>query len=680
MKRILSLIILLAICLSLSAQGHFRYRSKRLSKEPVKLKSEQLIKERLERKVPVQLATKAGSTSEIKGLVLLVEFPDKGFVTSNIQTNVNNLLNQIGYTGGGNTASAKEYFEDQFLGEVTFNFDVIKVPVLSHDRGYYGQNGDDGEIDIHVPDMVKEACQAVDAQVDFSKYAIDGEVPMVFVFFAGEDETFYYGSSQEQPDLIWPHSYVINGSRGITLDGVMVNNYACTSEVEPVQTGKSTYTFVLAPIGTFCHEFSHTLGLLDLYDTDYEGSGGYSAGCWGTLAIMDAGNYCNDGKTPPPYNSVDYFMINALLDDPIAEIKGLNIEELQVGKNYVLAPFSRTNKNLYYISNGSDTEFYLFEVHSSSNRWDAHIGGTGLLVYHIDLSKNSAGYSETYMKNMTAIERWEYNEINCRPTYQCCDLIEADSRKDAVEVYLGDADAGLFFPYRTKTSLSPGTTPAMKFRTGTQPKVALTNISVQSNGNVAFSVVKYEGGEGPSSVIPQVSSAGIQTNVFQNLAVISFSSDIATDLTPVVAYNEVSPGASKVQAEAVKDADGKYYCRLENINPRTTYNVVVYFVQDGIEGVKKSTSFLTKTKSTYGPYIDFSGCDRNEDGSFKKGAQLYLAVNNCPQAKSIEYFFDEAPVEFSRGYMLLEHSGDLKIKIKYKDDTETVLYKYLRVK
>lgn len=114
--------------------------------------------------------------------------------------------------------------------------------------------------------MIIEACQLVDDKVNFKDYDWDGdgEVDQVFVIYAG------YGEHAGAPsNTIWPHESSL-GNRSIMLDGVRINTYACSSELN----GNSGQ--VMAGIGTPCHEFSHCLGFPDLYDTDYSGAFGMS--------------------------------------------------------------------------------------------------------------------------------------------------------------------------------------------------------------------------------------------------------------------------------------------------------------------------------------------------------------------------------------------------------------------
>ena len=75
------------------------------------------------------------------------------------------------------------------------------------------------------------------------------------------------------------------------MDGALLDGYACTSDLQNA-TGTQ-----MCGIGTFCHEFGHTLGWIDLYDTDYE-TNGRTFGMM-HMSLMASGNYNNGGRTPP---------------------------------------------------------------------------------------------------------------------------------------------------------------------------------------------------------------------------------------------------------------------------------------------------------------------------------------------------------------------------------------------
>ena len=238
---------------------------------------------------------------EKHGIVILAQFADLTFQSGHTKESFEALLTQEGYSLNGATGSAKDYFNEQFDGQFSFSFDVSDIVTLSKSYSYYGRNTGSDSQDENPAEMVKEACELADSQIDFSKYDDDGdgEVDNVFVFYAGADEAEGAGDNH-----IWSHAwYVKDGANiDVTLDGKIINRYACTSELSRMSDGR---TYSLTGIGTFCHEFSHTLGLSDYYDTDYQASGGKSMALWGSTALMDSGNSNNGGNTPPNLNAAE---------------------------------------------------------------------------------------------------------------------------------------------------------------------------------------------------------------------------------------------------------------------------------------------------------------------------------------------------------------------------------------
>ena len=129
--------------------------------------------------------TKAGGTTK-KALVILAQFDDLKFRFG--RDNFVNMLTQEGYSYGGATGSALDYFNDQFEGSVDFEFTVSPVVTLSKGYAYYGENNKDNTADLRAHEAVAEACRMLDAQIDFSQFDgdNDGEVDNVFVFVRTE--------------------------------------------------------------------------------------------------------------------------------------------------------------------------------------------------------------------------------------------------------------------------------------------------------------------------------------------------------------------------------------------------------------------------------------------------------------------------------------------------------------
>lgn len=195
-----------------------------------------------------------------KGLVILAEFTNSKFKSGHDVTLFNRIANEEGFSEYDYQGSIRDYFKAQSNGQFDLDFDVVGICPLSHNYAYYGKDVKGG--DAKADDMVVEACNwAHDNGVDFSKYDWDGdgEVDEVFVLYAGKGQA----DNTKITDLIWPHMFYLSESdKALTLDGVTINTYACSCELN--SSGN------LDGIGCFCHEFSHCMGFPDVYDVDYK--------------------------------------------------------------------------------------------------------------------------------------------------------------------------------------------------------------------------------------------------------------------------------------------------------------------------------------------------------------------------------------------------------------------------
>ena len=308
------------------------------------------------------------------GLIILVNFADSKFNTSKFgptQTLYSRIANEANYGENNFKGSISDYFKAQSGGQFLLDFDVAGPVTLPYGYSYYGQNDDDG-YDKRPTKMVREACQAVDGSVDFSKYDWDGdgEVEEVFVVYAGNGEH----DTTNQPNLIWPHmDNLANYKEQLTLDGVTINTYACASELNSDKT--------LSGIGTFCHEFSHCMGFPDMYDTASDGNN-FGMGSWD---LMDYGSYNGDGYVPAGYSGYEKMVCG--WTTPIELDKPMTVNGMErladMGQTYII--YNKGNRNEYYIlENRQQIGF------------DKYLPGSGLLIEHVDYDKDI----------------WEWNAVN----------------------------------------------------------------------------------------------------------------------------------------------------------------------------------------------------------------------------------------------------------------------------
>lgn len=579
-----------------------------------------------------------GEATVKHGLVILAQYQDVEFRSGHGQDKFVDLLTKEGYSDNGATGSAKDYFDNQFDGMFEFEFEVSPIVTLSSRRAYYGQNDRYGN-DSRPAEMVVEACQlAREAGIDFSKYDddSDGYVDNVFVMFAGEDEA---DNPTKYADCIWSHSWYVKSGAGITLelDGKIIDQYACTSEIMAggLMTG----------IGTFCHEFAHTLGLPDLYDTDYEDNGGWAAGMWNSTSLMDGGNQNNWYNTPPYFNAIE------------RELLGLS-EPMMIERNglHTLRPINE-NGQYYKINAEIPTEYYLLECRANEG-WDAHIGGSGMLVYHVD-------------KNNTGV--WKQNMVNVRPDHQYADLIEADGRDDKLtqNTYFDAVQniSSIFFPYANVTGLTPDSDPGIKFWRGGKVDTKITDIAYK-DGVITF-IVSGLKGEAPPT--PQ----NLKADPYMDAAIISFESDRPYDGEAKVTWRRADEEGETLTVMPYET--GKYCIILEGLTPgNKTYIVSVCFESEGVESQSKKVNFMTsKAAPVTWPYI-YLGKKVKEDGTFDIGNKIPLRVYNASSAEAVEWEFNGKTVSpAGDGYFTISEGGVLRATVYWPEGGTDTLEKHI---
>lgn len=359
-----------------------------------------------------------------RGLVILVNFTDVAFETDKAE--MDSMLTGKNYTRDysyfyrgkkqsiTSKGSAWQYFYDSSNGHYDPQFDVIGPVTVSKNMEYYGKNNPSTQFDAAPWTMVKEACQLVDDSVDFKQYDNnnDGYVDFVYVIYAG------YGEADGgDENTIWPHSYWLLDA-GITckLDGKYVDLYACGNEMD----SRTNYH---TGIGTFCHEFSHVLGLPDLYETTGYGTH-KTIGAW---SILDYGPYNNDGNTPPAYSAYEQFFMGWLMPRLIVDAENVELEELQESNSALL--ISSSDQHNLIGNDPKPTTFYLLENRQQVG-WDEYLPGHGLMLTKVQYSSNS----------------WLQNTVNNSSNRMGVDLIEADGKKPSSSSNGYTGKAGDLFP------------------------------------------------------------------------------------------------------------------------------------------------------------------------------------------------------------------------------------------
>ena len=321
-----------------------------------------------------------------KALVILVEFQDVKFKTSDPVATFTHYLkgadgeatpkanNAYVTKGMVNYGSVSQYFKDMSQRKFTPQFDIVGPVTVSKNSAYYGSNT--GGADANFKEMIAEACKNVSTNVNFADYDQDndGYIDLVYIIYAGYSESFGGNSA----DCLWPKSGSATFNEpgtniSLKLNGKMISRYGINNELNGTPKNWIDGKPLLNGIGLFCHEFSHTMGLPDLYPTvEASRVDNQNPEYWD---LMDGGEYTYSGYFPTPYSPWEMDVM-----DWTAPIE-LGDEAKQVNLD------SYANSRTAYKINGENDEYLLIQNIQTEGWWSGITQAfktTGMLVWRID--------------------------------------------------------------------------------------------------------------------------------------------------------------------------------------------------------------------------------------------------------------------------------------------------------
>lgn len=310
-----------------------------------------------------------------KQMVVLVSFADRDFSWENPRETYDSIFNVPGFNKGVGAGCVADYFRDQSNGLFNLQFDIYgPIKVGGNCKSY----GNDGITAFH--DAVVKLKEE-NPEVNFNQYDWDnnGTIEQVVIIYAG-----YGGNEETTAGCIWPNTHVFNT---VQLPGnVKLRNYSASAELFSNNAS--------CGIGTICHEYTHCLGLPDLYPTGDDDA----ISVVDEWDLMDGGNFTNNGWCPPSFSSFEKYQLGWLT--PIELNTPTTITNL--------APSNRGGE--VYIVKHTTNEYYLLE-NRQWHGWDRRLPGRGLLVTYVDYDYNS----------------WNVNEVNSNPKHRRFDLVHADN-------------------------------------------------------------------------------------------------------------------------------------------------------------------------------------------------------------------------------------------------------------
>lgn len=306
-----------------------------------------------------------------KSPVILVEFTDRRFSRDSATTVqfFDEMLNGIAFNYQGSPGSVRQYFADMSRNQFYLTFDLIgPIRVSESSTAYGGSGGTD-----YVGELFSQVLHKTDSiyHPDWGKYDWDGDgqVEQVYFLYAG-----YGAATGGARGTVWPHAWTLEdaqkeGSGGdgkITFGNVSVNQYACGNELSG-SIGKT-----LMGHGLFCHEFSHCLGLPDMYDI--MGRGNQNMGAWDLMASGSYNGPQGLGWCPPAWTAYERVYAGWMEFTELIEPQTIkDMTDLTDPQAKAYAIYNDGNRN----------EYYFLENHQHYS-WDAYTPETGLLIVHVD--------------------------------------------------------------------------------------------------------------------------------------------------------------------------------------------------------------------------------------------------------------------------------------------------------
>lgn len=279
-------------------------------------------------------------------------------------TSVYKKFNEKGYSKDGHVGSMRDYFIECSGGKFTPTFDIypIKLP------------GDFADYDVESK-FVTTALDMLVKRSDFKDRAEKYESTSSFIFMhpLTNEHAITYN------DGYFSHQYSMRGliSKVYTTDGYSFDSFAFVAQKDE-DTGK------LNRLATVVHEFSHVLGLYDVYGVD---SDGYATIGPLPFDIMALGTRNGDGKFPPTYSafereSMGWMQMEEFFKDSLLQ-------------PHMLKPLS--SMQAYSLTNSEDgDEYYIieyrpavgFDAMISQSEYSGVKGKNGVYVWYIDYDEN----------------------------------------------------------------------------------------------------------------------------------------------------------------------------------------------------------------------------------------------------------------------------------------------------
>ncbi len=318
--------------------------------------------------------------------VVLVNFQDAKFKINKPKEAFEQLFNSdtqadLGNGNRLNYGSVAKYFRDMSNGAFTPKFKVYGPVTVDQPETYYGGKHENDNNDENPWQLVKDALKLVEDQVtedDIKSFCSDGNtIDCVYIVYAGLGQ-----NDGGDGTTVWANCSTTGGA---TLRGKEVRWYTMSGELSPVKIKNSTIP-VVNGLGVICHEFSHSLGLPDMYPTETSAYlDNQEMEYWD---LMDGGEYTHAGFCPTAYTAFEKEQMEWQVD----------MVTLDSDASVTMTTSTEQGGTAYKIVNPQNDKEYLMLEYIQRKGWNQYLFGNGLLVYHVCLPSETL-YSSTRLNN-----------------------------------------------------------------------------------------------------------------------------------------------------------------------------------------------------------------------------------------------------------------------------------------
>ena len=309
--------------------------------------------------------------------VVLVNFQDVKFKINEPKEAFDQLFNSdkqadLGNGNHFNYGSVAKYFRNMSHGEFTPKFKVYGPVTVDKPETYYGGTCEDNNKDEDPWQLVKDALKLVENQVtedDIKSFCSDGKtIDCVYIVYAGLGQ-----NDGGHGTTVWANCSTTGGA---TLRGKEVRWYTMSGELSPEikdEHGTTIKPEGVNGLGVICHEFSHSLGLPDMYPTEISARlDNQEMEYWD---LMDGGEYTYNGFRPTAYTAFEKEQMGWPVD----------IKKLDSDASVTMTTSTEQGGTAYKIVNPQNDKEYLMLEYIQRKGWNKHLFGNGLLVYHVCL-------------------------------------------------------------------------------------------------------------------------------------------------------------------------------------------------------------------------------------------------------------------------------------------------------